>query len=155
MCCTAAPLAVCLSILLAEGPAWVDGSISLDAPWNRGPQCAPVTRHTRGTHTGQHKASLEGSWCCELLLQQNPLAWQRQIYVCLHSRAAVSRPSVCSKHRRQRTAPTHSSSCIHTRPPTANSMATQPRLSCGQPTPAALGCVCVFVPPALTSVCLC
>lgn len=56
LCCTAAAIAVCLPILpLAERSTWVDGSICLDAPWNCGPQCAAVTRHTRGTHTQQQQ----------------------------------------------------------------------------------------------------
>lgn len=105
-CCTATPVAVCLSVLLAEGPTWVDGSISLDAPWNCGPQCAAITRHTRGTHTHteQHKASLKGSNRRGLLLQPNlQAAWQRQKYMCLLSQQLCPAP-LFGPHRRQRTA---------------------------------------------------
>lgn len=147
-CCTATPVAVCLSVLLAEGPTWVDGSISLDAPWNCGPQCAAITRHTRGTHTHTQsstrrhsRAAIAVGSCCNQTSKR--LGKGRNTCAFCHSSCV---PPLCLGHTAASGLPTtHSSSCVHSHPPTANSMATQPRLSCGQPTPAASGCVCVFV----------
>lgn len=97
--------------------------------------------HTQSSTRRHSRAAIAVGSCCNQTSKR--LGKGRNTCAFCHSSCV---PPLCLGHTAASGLPTtHSSSCVHSHPPTANSMATQPRLSCGQPTPAASGCVCVCV----------